>query len=667
MDDKSSAGGKVSRIDDYFALKSGRELVTGCLERIEDYASHVERTGRLATWKRAYKNRYIGTIEGSRLRTGGDKNQFVLTQHNHLGNICNHILNNITASKQALTPRANNSDFKSLAQTKVAKNVLTYYSEKGLEEKNRFAADVCLTFGVAYVEQTWNSTDGNDVAADPESGKIIKDGDVNWYVYSPLDVFFDFSVNSAEDVSWYITRRWANKWELAAKYPEYADDIFTSVESMGNMRKMRFGHPVYEGKTDLVPLYTLIHEKNAVMPEGRYCQFVESGDTILLDGPLPHRQVIHRLSPQEQPGSAFGTTVTFDLLPLQEALNMLESVVLTNQAMFGVQTICTFKGSGLDISALDGGMRLLEVTPIAGVDTTPRALNLTNTPAEIFGHIENLKTEMELISGVNNVVRGQPESSLKSGSALALVASQAIQFMSGFQRAYLKMVSEMGTSLIDILKNYAKAPRLIAVSGKYNTQYVPQFTGDDISNIDRVTVEVGNPLAQTTAGKLQIAQDLLQNGMVKDPSQYLSIIETGSIELLTESDSSQILLIKEENEALLDGKQVRAIYTDNHPVHILEHASILSNLDARANPAVVQNTLAHIQEHIGLAKGMDPILAGLLKQPVLNQGPAQPPQEPPQKPGDNSAPIIQNGNPISQMAEKVKMPNMPKVPSVAAQ
>ena len=80
----NSGAKPASRLDDYFALQSGRDLVQGCLKRVEDYASHVERTGRLATWKRAYKNRYVGTIEGSRLRTGGDKNQFVMTQHNHL-------------------------------------------------------------------------------------------------------------------------------------------------------------------------------------------------------------------------------------------------------------------------------------------------------------------------------------------------------------------------------------------------------------------------------------------------------------------------------------------------------------------------------------------------------------------------------------------------------
>jgi hypothetical protein len=428
------------------------------------------------------------------------------------------------------------------------------------------------------------------------------------------------------------------------------------------MKKMHFGHPIYEGESDLVPVYTLIHKKNAVVPEGRLCMFVESGDTVLIDGPLPHKQVLHRLCAQEQPGNAFGTSVVFDLLPLQENLDMLESTVATNQAMFGVQTICGIKGAGTDVSFLDGGLRFIETSPMPGVDTKPTTLNLLHTDPEIFKQMDHLIQQMEIISGVNSVMRGQPEASLKSGSALALVASQAIQFLSGFQRNYINLIESVGTSLIDILKNYAKAPRLIAVAGKYNTQYIPQFTGKDIANIDRVTVEVGNPLAQTTAGRLQIAQDLLRvPGMIKDASQYLSIIETGTMETLVEGESAQLLLIKEENEALLRGEDVIAVMGDDDPKHVLGHNSVLANLDARKTPKVVQAVLKHNMMHIQNAKAMDPILAGMLQLPVLNQpAPPPPPQAIPPKPGDNAAQVMHNGNPVTNLADKVKLPNMPQ-------
>jgi hypothetical protein len=36
------------------------------------------------------------------------------------------------------------------------------------------------------------------------------------------------------------------------------------------------------------------------------------------------------------------------------------------------------------------------------------------------------------------------------------------------------------------------------------------FTNKDVADINRVIVEAGNPLTQTLAGRIQIAQDLMQ-------------------------------------------------------------------------------------------------------------------------------------------------------------
>ena len=52
---------------------------------------------------------------------------------------------------------------------------------------------------------------------------------------------------------------------------------------------------------------------------------------------------------------------------------------------------------------------------------------------------------METLSGVNSVARGNPEASLQSGTALAMVQSQALQFMSGLQQSYIQLIEDVGT------------------------------------------------------------------------------------------------------------------------------------------------------------------------------------------------------------------------------
>jgi hypothetical protein len=131
----------------------------------------------------------------------------------------------------------------------------------------------------------------------------------------------------------------------------------------------------------------------------------------------------------------------FDLLPLQDAINSLYSTILTNQHAFGVQNIYVPRGADIQLKALEGGLNIIEGNTGAG---KPEPMNFTNTPAEVFKFIEMLEKKMETISGMNSVVRGDPEASIKSGSAMALVQSMALQFISGLQTQYVFAVEDIG-------------------------------------------------------------------------------------------------------------------------------------------------------------------------------------------------------------------------------
>jgi hypothetical protein len=652
--DMSRVGPAPTRLDDYFALKTGRDLVNECLDRVEKYHRSLEESGRLAMWKQAYRNYYLGGIQGARLRTGGDKNEFVLAQVNHYANIMAHILNAVTNQRPNLRARASNSDFKSLAQTKIANHVLEYYMDKkGLEGFLVAAAELSDIFSEGFVEALWDPTLGKEVRPD-ENGNVIREGDIAFSAYSPLDVIRDATLGSNEQVNWRITRKWASRWELAAKFPQYMDEIIGSTTSVSNMRNVRIGHAMSEQDQDQIPLYTLIHDKGNVIPEGRFVQFIDNENVILIDSPLPHKTILHRIVPKEQHGTIFGYTVGFDLLPIQENLNTLYSIIASNQAMFGVQSLLIAKGSAIEYSALMGGLKIIQWQPMPGVDTRPSALQLTSTPPEVFKHIDHLIQQMETISGVNSMIRGNPESNVESGAYAALLTSQAIQFLSSFQESYTALKESVGTGVIEILKDYATTPRLMSLAGKHNSQYMKEFKGDDISSIERVTVEDTNPMARTTAGKMTIAQDLIKNQMVTDPKQYLSVLETGTLEPLTQGMESQLMLIDDENERLAQGGQLPVVFTDLHVLHIQEHATVLANLDARMNPDVVAAVQAHIQQHINLAKTLDPVVAGATNQPILGGTGGTPPPSGP----TSNAPPPGNNAPSSGPHP----PSMPKNP-----
>jgi hypothetical protein len=155
------------------------------------------------------------------------------------------------------------------------------------------------------------------------------------------------------------------------------------------------------------------------------------------------------------------------------------------------------------------------------------------------------------------------------------------------------------------------------------------FTGDDLKSINRVIVDLGNPVSRTVAGRIQMAQDLLQAQVIKKPEDYIQVIETGSTEPMVSDQRAEELLIDSENEALRDGKPVVVTAVDEHLKHIQCHKAVLAGNDERMDPALVDRVLAHIQEHITQLRTVDPALLNALGQaPIAVQpnGAPTPPQ-----------------------------------------
>jgi hypothetical protein len=242
-----------------------------------------------------------------------------------------------------------------------------------------------------------------------------------------------------------------------------------------------------------------------------------------------------------------------------------------------------------------------------------------------------LEKAMETISGINSVVRGNADqaSNLRSGNALALVQSQALQFISGLQQSYIQMIEDVGTGLINLLKTFAAAPRVAAIVGTNNSIKVKDFSSKDLTDVNRVIVDVGNALTQTAAGRLEIANNLLQQGLITSAEKYISVLTTGNLDLLIENEMNENLLIKDENEMLINGQDIVAIAIDRHDLHIREHRAVLASQELRRDADLVARTLAHIQEHIDLLQNTDPNLIMLIKeQPLQPPAPPMPPGAP---------------------------------------
>lgn len=641
----------------YWANEDADGIADEMMAKVEAQKKYREQTGMIGAERKSY-DAFYGDVHIN------DVDQSLKAINvNHYASYVRNIHNMVTGSRPAWDVRAVNTDLESQADTQLAGGLLDYFMrEKQIEEKLTSAVMMALFLREGWISLGWNVSGGDVYGINPENNQPIYEGDFTVNTHTISDVTRDIHRKDMNH-AWYIVREFENKWDLAAKYPELAEKIEGvaydyKTEMQYEISSQLATNVAGDEDSDLIPTYTLYHAKTDAIKNGRMTKIV--GDDILLfDGPLPYKNIyIFPITTGTQFERGFGHSYLMDLLPVQDALNMTISAILTNQAANAVQNFQVPKGAAPRVTQIMDGMNVFEYDPKAG---KMESMDLLRTAPEVFNFANFLINQGDLISNVSQIGRGNAPANM-SGTAMALLQQQAIQSTSGVQNSYNFAIENVGTALIELLQTFAVVPRLAMIAGKSKRSMMKSFSNKDLKGIGRVFVDRANPLTKTGAGRMEIANNLLQaQGMITTPEQYIGVLTTGNVEPLYQRDNSQRMNILSENEMLMQGQSVQALLTDNHPTHILEHSCVLDSPEARQNPQIVQATINHIQEHLNIAKGLDPALAQLLKQQSVFQPPPPPPGAPPQ--GGGPPPVMDNENPITQQANQTAMPKPAQPPN----
>lgn len=684
----------------YFATQSAREVVAHLMSSREAYYTNLSFCGLKEKMRKSY-NLYYGnhydSVGGSAgLARGGMKGELVAPYVNHYRNLIKHTLALTCNQKPAFDVRAINTDPDALDEAKLGNDILeSDYKFKHLGVLLKKSAEMSQVLGRGHMVSIWDTQKGEPYAAttvkDPESGeelldeegkpqqKLVYEGDIVDDTPFAHDILTDGGLENWQKKDWVDVRLYENKFNLAAKYPDHKEEVASLASKNEDTTLRDFVFKRYNVReTDQVAIYYFFHKKSPALPSGRltiYC----SQDVILYDGPAPppYDKVlpVFRIIPGEVFGTTEGYSDAFDLLGIQEAINILLTIGITNLNAQGIQKIWIPEGANVSASLLSKGLAIIR-TPQG---QKPEALQLTANPADLYKGLDFLVKSAETSSGINSVARGDPEHSLKSGIALAYVQAMASQYTSAFQESWANLNEEVASFRIKLYQNYASADRLIALAGKRKKAYVSTFSKNKISKLDRVVCDIGNPLTKTLGGRLEVSENLLQKGMFKTPQDYLTFIETGQPDVMTEDAFDEQMAIKQENDFLMDGKPVKAIPGEKHLLHSQKHMAIISNPAVRMNSQMVKNVLDHIQDHLTVKKTEDPIFSMISGEPPLppDQPPPGPPGPPGPPPGGPPQPVQgppppfpphpqvhggHGGPPISQQMQVEAPGNVPHIP-----
>lgn len=642
--------------EQYFALVDEEHIVDELRAKITNYYSDLSAEGIMQLIKRLHKayygadllsENYNGLFASSKIEEQDRKGYLKRYKANHFRNIIRHILQLATSQRIGFQPRAVNSDYKSLTQTTLAKGILDYYlREQKLEKKFKEALEKSLIFLEGWLHTPWDETAGGtyDVIEDEE----IKRGDLKVTSYTMLDVVRDIT-NEYDEHNWLMVRTIENKWDLAAVYSDKADEILDTEmadQSLAGYDSFRENLRSTQESSDQIIVWVFYHKPTPACPNGRIVKFTK--ETVLLDAPFGYRNIpLFCVKSSNVIGTPYGYSDAADLVGPQIALDICNTQRATNQFNLGIQNVWVQSGETPNLRDITDGLTAWQSA------VKPEKLELASDSKSAVDMANDTIVTMEKLSGVNSTVRGDPPGANMSGAAQALLVSQSVAFNSMLEASYTEMIESASTLLLQNIQDFAQTPRIISLLGESNRPFTREFIAEDISSITRVVVDQANPLARTAAGRTELARLAQEVGIQLTPYQFLNIIETGSLQAAVEGSQNEYLTIRGENEAIRDGKPVKAVFTDNHAEHIKEHKAIIADPESRMNPELVMSVMAHIQEHLDVWRNTDPQILQIIG--------IQPPPPPPMAPtAVNAPPMDPTANP-----DMPNQPNLPQVPENA--
>lgn len=567
----------------------------------------------------------------------------------------------LTGQKPAFKAVAQNSDSKTVAQVLLADQLISAYDRRlGLELREAEAVRAGILHGSGWIVLEWATQEGEAIGANPDTGRVIKEGDVRACFLSVRDVACDFKAHDAESREWVVFRRRANKFKLAAQYPKQAEDIkaMTLTKQDGAIptdKDWRDSRDWREDEKDedFVWLWEVRHTKAAQLQPGRLVRFL-TPEVVLFDSaqagyPYPDL-CAYEYAPETRLGSAVGHSAHFDLLAIQETLDLIATIATSNVNAGGVVNFWTLPGPVPGLQALSTGMNIIQSA------SKPEVLDMVRISPEMMGLFEMFKGLAREAVGVNDVVSGDIPKGMPAQLA-ALLEAKAAQYHQAGQRGYYRLVENVRTGVLKLLQRFATSRRVVELVGASQSWALKEFSQADIGDVARVTVEPVNAIMRTFAGRMTRAEYEAEKGWIgKD--EYEEIVDTGQSFSKDDPRKAWRGRIAQEKEMLVqgiglppvnveasllagspvfedtgEGNYIRPLLTDRHWLDIPEYLGLLESPDARSNPEVTQAVLDLVTHKLTLWQQMPPDILALLGGPPAPSSMAAMMAQPPLKEG----------------------------------
>jgi len=632
-------------ISKYWALeKDPAALFEQLTKKEQEYTAALERLGFYSVWRLIYSVYYglanygIGkqTWQTQTITFYGENGELIDMSINEIRAFVDQTVSIVTRQRPAYQALASNTDLASLSQIEASNSLIHHFLESTFSEQlEKLAVLKERQYGKSFVVSTWDGDAGPYVdfeeTVETEHGEARvqrnqRTGTFNISVKAPWEVISEPYRPESNKHNWRVViDSCVNRFEAMARFPAKAAEI----EQSQNKPAARFEFwpgtdNARENSPDECTQRTFYHAKTTAAPDGRKVIYIN--EVLVYDEPLDVSELpIATLYTGELEGTCFGIPNTWNMIPLEQLKNQILSDIATNIEAFGKPPIFIPESAfEMNLDALANGQQILALPTGA---EKPDVLKFPEIPMQSFRVLEVIGAKMQSVSGLNGISRGESVNAVTSGAYAALYSQLSVEAQSELSASRTNMQEHLGNITVDYLKSYATAPQLVAIVGLDEQPYLQYFTKDQWGSIQRVRVKAANPLLNTIAGRMQVVETLKNWPGIpfKNPEQVIELLLSGTWKPLTNPTRAANLRIRYENEQFLKGTTIGAdsegndtvlevpVYpTDHAATHLWGHLELLDSPLGMRNPDVRASLMAHILEHIRVARTGDSYLANVL-------------------------------------------------------
>lgn len=470
--------------------------------------------------------------------------------------------------------------------------------------------------GEIYATETVLESDDDGVERKRE--KAFYQGDLDYGLITPYEVFpesiFKQGIESQRSIILEQVKSASDIYDLyGIDTPGSSIETFelTPVTSGGGLgyenTVVSIGHRTAENAEKVI---TYFERPSKYRPSGLMIIIVGS-EHLVYYGDLPYGKIpLVQTVCHEVAGQFFGKSTIESLIPLQRTYNGCINSIHEFIKRLSLGNLLTEEGS-IDIEEYEEhGLEPGAFLVYKQGSKPPVPVQNGALPAEIMSERYNLKSDMEYIAGVSQLmVTGNAPQTNMSGTAISNLMEIDNTRLSLTGDHIRNSIRKLAVLWLEIYKRYATVRRIVKYVGTNNIGKALVWSSDDINSYD-VDYVTENELVMSEDAQKQRFFDAYNMGLFTDSDgripervkmKALEFMKIGSYSDMMSMNTLQIQAAQRENVFFENGIMPKVSEFDEHEIHIEEHLRYILQMDFQLlkhrKPEYAETLENHLREH----------------------------------------------------------------------